>query len=158
MAISSSGRVALTSRSVPWEKSYKWSGKHQSIAFGKSVKILLGPKEREAQFLWLVSSWGFCQISIGQMIKRLYRFPAKSWRGSRPVRRWWSGVRDGESSLSVIGSRCSTSAEIKVKIYFLLATNGSQAMRISILIANISLSVYHPYFLSYFQLVACVLA
>ena len=68
------------------------------------------------------------------------------------------GVRDGESSLSVIGSRCSTSAEIKVKIYFLLATNGSQAMRISILIAKISLSVYLPYFLSYFQLVACVLA
>ena len=67
------------------------------------------------------------------------------------------GVRDGESSLLIIGSRCSTAAKIKVKLYFLLATNGSQAMRISILIA-ISLSVYLPYFLSYFQLVACVLA
>ena len=68
------------------------------------------------------------------------------------------GVRDGKSSLLVIGSRCSTAAKIKVKSYFLFATNGSQAMRISILIAKISLSVYLPYFLSYFQLVACVLA
>ena len=69
------------------------------------------------------------------------------------------GVRDGKSSLLVIGSRCSTAAKIKVKFYFLLATSdGSQAMRISILIAKISLSVYLPYFLSYFQLVACVLA
>ena len=56
MAISSSGRVALTSRSVPWEKSYKWSGKHhQSIAYGKSVKILLGQKkERPSFFDWFL--------------------------------------------------------------------------------------------------------
>ena len=55
MAISSSGRVALTSRSVPWEKFYKWSGKHQSIAFGKSVKILLGQKkERPSFFDWFL--------------------------------------------------------------------------------------------------------
>ena len=44
----------------------------------------------------------------------------------------------------VIGSRCSNAAKIKMKLYFLLATNGSQAMQIPILIFKISLSVYIP--------------
>ena len=157
MAISSSERVALTSRSGPWEKSYKWSGKHhQSIAYGKSVKILLGQKkERPSFFDWFL---------VGDFVRSRSDKWSSAFIGSLPrvgeaAGQWGDGDRvwDGESSLSVIGSRCSTSAEIKVKIYFLLATNGSQAMRISTLIA-ISLSVYLLYFLSYFQLVGCVLA
>ena len=94
-----------------------WLGNCQSSAFGKSVKILLGQKkERPSFFDWFL---------VGDFVRSRSDKWSSAFIGSLPrvgeaAGQWGDGDRvwDGESSLSVIGSRCSTSAEIKVKIDF----------------------------------------